>query len=116
MPATWQFLDIRCGAWREFDKDWAETAEKAFSDGYVESVESLPDPNDLDTKWQMVFTRYNVGIRDTVTSHIQQRMKKEGDEWVRVMGSDRFVRRLWYDGPMAEATHATEGMAVDTIQ
>ena len=101
MPATWEYLDTKFGSsWSPFDADWAITAEEAFCDGYLQSVESLPDPSDLDTKWQMVFTRVNAGIRDTLSHHIQQRLKKEGDEWVHVMGSDRFVRRHWYDGDM----------------
>ena len=52
----------------------------------------------------MVFARVDVDGRDTMSHHIQQRMKKESGVWKRVIGRDRFVRRIFYDGDMTEGT------------
>ena len=77
--------------------------------GPTEAIASLEDACDPNTRWQIVFTRVDVDVRDTESHHIQQRMKKEGDVWKRVQGRDRFVRRLWYDWPM-QGTEGTRDM------
>ena len=107
MPVQWEYLEANWGKWRPFERDWAIYAESAFVTGQIESIESLPDPNDESVKWQIVFTRVAVNVTDSLSHHIQQRLQKEGDRWVHVVGSDRFVRRLYTD----DDGH----MTVDTI-
>ena len=112
MPVQWEYLEANWGKWRPFERDWAIYAESA---GQIESIESLPDPNDESVKWQIVFTRVAVNVTDSLSHHIQQRLKKEGDRWVHVVGSDRFVRRLYTDDDMTETSNIDGHMTVDTI-
>ena len=95
MAVQWQFLDKVWGPqWRNFDYEWANVAESAFVAEHLASIESLPDPNDESVKWQMVFTRVGVNITDSISHHIQQRFQKIDGNWVHMLESDRFVRRL----------------------
>ena len=115
MPVQWEYLEANWGKWRPFERDWAIYAESAFVTGQIESIESLPDPNDESVKWQIVFTRVAVNVTDSLSHHIQQRLTKIDDNWVHVMGSDRFVRRRYTNDDITETIYPTDTMAVDTI-
>ena len=103
----WEFLDLWWWQWRLFESDWESWAEGAFQEEHLESIESLPDPNDESVKWRIVFTRVGVNKTDSISHHIQQRLKKVDGNWVHVMESDRFVRRLYFHSALALFTPDT---------